>query len=550
MAAAAGGTALLSAAGCSAVPVLLGGGEPGTLLRSALPLPTPFQAPLTLPQILTPVRTDPTTDYYEIVQRPAVAQILPGVATPIWSYGGTFPGPTIVSRSGRRTVVRHMNTLAHPTVTHLHGGHTPHDSDGYPADLVLPSGMTTPPPMPHSNSGDDKKKKNDDDKKDNKDRDDSSRVQTTPPEMPGMEGMGSMPGAVSQVFRDYAYPVDQRAATLWYHDHRHGFTGASVWYGLAGFHLITDDEDERLPLPRGDRDLPLMITDRSFDATGAMPYPSSDPALITPGVQDAYGNGVLGDVILVNGSPWPVARVSRQRYRLRFLNASNARRYQLQLSPPPSSGPAFTRIGSDGGLLALPIPDDTITLASAERSEVIVDFGAYSPGTRLVLTNGLGAGSTGVVMAFDVDPSRTASRDDTRVPDQLSDIAPYDPSQAVVTRDFQFQNRGSDGWAINGAAYDPARPLATPRLGELERWRFVTDFHHPIHLHLEHFQVLSRNGGEIHNGDLGWKDTIDLGAAEAAEILVRFTNYSGRYVFHCHNLEHEDMAMMADFVTS
>jgi spore coat protein A len=164
------------------------------------------------------------------------------------------------------------------------------------------------------------------------------------------------------------------------------------------------------------------------------------------------------------------------------------------------------------------------------------------------LRNTWGSGSTSDVLAFRVGSGHRA--DDTRVPAQLSRIESLRPEAARVTRTFLLQNHGDEGWTINGAAYDPAHPLATPRLGVLERWRFVTDVHHPIHLHLNHFQVLSRNDEEPGPYDAGWKDTVDLRPAEAAEILVRFSDHPGRYVFHCHNLEHEDMAMMADFVVA
>jgi FtsP/CotA-like multicopper oxidase with cupredoxin domain len=459
---------------------------PGAQLRTARALPPAYQVPLPVPPVLAPVRTDATTDYYEITQRPANLTIFPGVSTPAWTYQGTYPGPTIVSRAGRRAVVRHTNQLPSPVVVHLHGGHTPHDSDGYPADLV--------PPGDH---------------------------------------------------RDYTYPFHQRAATLWYHDHRMGFTGPSVWRGLAGFHLVHDDEEDALPLPKGDHDIPIMIADRAFDAEGLLTYPSLDPTLTdTPGVTDAYANGVLGDVILVNGAPWPVLRVDRAKYRLRLLNASNSRRYRLVLTP----GAIFTQIGSDGGLLSAPIAQPALELAPAERFDVIIDFAAFPAGARVELRNTLGTGSTAQVMRFDV--AGPPVRDDATIPATLSRSATLDPASAVVTRNFLFQNAGgSMSWRINGQAYDPAHPLARPGLGQTEIWRFVTDLHHPIHLHLDSFEVLGRNGKQPGPYDHGWKDTLDLYPAQSAEILVRFTDYAGRFVFHCHNLEHEDMAMMADFVT-
>ena len=457
-------------------------GQPGTLLRSACPLPRPYRTPLPIPPVLRPVRTTADADYYEITQQVSDLEILPGLRTRAWTYGGGFPGPTLVSRSGRRTVVRHTNRLPRPTVVHLHGGHTPHEDDGYPADL-LDLGAT----------------------------------------------------------RDYTYPLDQRAATLWYHDHRMGFTGPSVWFGLAGFHLVHDDEETLLPLPAGERDIPLMIADRAFTADGQFAYPSADPMLMMPGVTDPYRNGVLGDVILVNGAPWPVLDVHPVRYRFRLLNAANARQFALRLDPPGR----LTQIGSDGGLLAAPVDQDAMRLAPAERADVVIDFAGYRPGTRVRLRNDFGAGGTAEVMCFDVSGS---AAEDSTIPAKLATIERLDPATATVTRDFVFQNHAS-GWKINGAAYDPAYPLALPRLGDTEIWRFTTDFHHPVHLHLDPFQVLARNGGAPGRYDGGWKDTIDLRPAETAEIAVRFTDYAGRFVFHCHNLEHEDMAMMADFVT-
>jgi FtsP/CotA-like multicopper oxidase with cupredoxin domain len=502
-AAAAGGTVVVAAGGMAAFG-LLGTGQPGVLLRSGRALPIPFRVPLPIPPVPAPSRTDATTDYYEITQQVAPIRVFDDVDTPAWTYDGTFPGPTIVSRSGRRTVVTHTNRLAHPVVVHLHGGHTPHDSDGYPVDAILPVGSVQP--------------------------------------MPPMPGMPSMPGDPVVGTRTYTYPMNQRAATLWYHDHRMGFTGPGVWYGLAGFHLVHDDEERALDLPAGDRDVPLMITDRAFDADGRFVYPSLDPDLVRPGVRATYRDGVLGDVILVNGAPWPVLTVDRAVYRLRLLNASNARRYRLSLD----HGGEFVQIGSDGGLLERPIRHDAIEMASAERFDVLVDFSGYPAGTRVTLRNTLGSGSTAVVMRFLVGggaPERYAP------PAVLTRLPAVRPERAVVTRDFLFATGTGDGWLINGREYDPAHPLATPALGRPELWRFTTDVHHPIHLHLDPFRVVARNDAEPGRYDGGWKDTLDLYPAQSASVLVTFTDYTGRFVFHCHNLEHEDMAMMADFVT-
>jgi FtsP/CotA-like multicopper oxidase with cupredoxin domain len=490
---------------------LVGPGQPGRLLRSQAPLPAPYRVALPVPPRLAPTHTDATTDYYEITQRVAQLRILPGLPTAAWTYGGSFPGPTVVSRSGRRTVVRHRNDLPEPVVVHLHGGHTPAGSDGYPIDLILPA----------------------------------SGAMAAGHEMAGTGGMAGMGGDVTMGERTYVYPMNQRAATLWYHDHRMGHTGLGVWRGLAGFHLVDDDESDALALPRGRRDVPLMIVDRSFAADGSFRYPQAPGG----GVTDPYMNGVLGDVILVNGAPWPVAQVDPARYRLRVLNASNARRYRLELDPQPAGGSALVQIGSDGGLLARPVGHDALEIAPAERFDVVVDFSRYRPGTRVRLVNRLGSGSTTGVMRFDITGQDRG--DDSALPERLgADGFPLVPSRAATTRTFVFRQGRGGTWTINDLAYRPGRALARPKLGAVEIWRFVTDFHHPVHLHLDHFQVLSRDGGKPGAYDAGWKDTVDVRPSEAVEIITRFTDYRGAFLLHCHNLEHEDMAMMGDFITT
>ncbi|MQA79772.1 MAG: multicopper oxidase domain-containing protein [Streptosporangiales bacterium] len=491
--------AALALPGCAA---LVREVQTGELLRSTAKLPRPFSVPLPIPPVATRSRRTSDIDFYDITARETEAEILPGVRTRILGYDGIFPGPTIVSRRGRRTVVRHANELTVPMVVHLHGGHTPPESDGFPVDLVFPRGYESP------ESGHD--------------------------------------GRIARGSRQYSYPMRQRAATLWYHDHRMDFTGPQVYRGLAGFHLVHDDEEDALPLPKGDHDVPLMICDRAFDEDGTFLYPSLDPALRTRrGVANAYMEGVLGDVVLVNGAPWPEMEVTATRYRFRILNASNARRYRLALTPKPGSGSPFVQVGSDGGLLAAPHELGTVPIAPAERFDVVIDFSAYPVGSTVTLTNELGdAEGTTQVMRFRVTRKE---KDDSRVPAKLSEFEVLRPEQAKVERRFRF---GRDDlsqhqmWTINGRLFDPARMDARPRLGQVERWRFVTDLHHPVHLHLDSFQV-QRDA----DNDNGWKDTVDVRPGEVVDVLVRFTDYAGAYVFHCHNLEHEDMAMMAAFET-
>ncbi|MGH3589021.1 MAG: multicopper oxidase family protein, partial [Pseudonocardia sp.] len=475
------------------------------VLTSAVPLPEPFRVPLPVPPVARPVGVDPTgAELYRVTQSVAEAEILPGVRTPILGYDGIFPGPTFETRRGRPVVIRHRNELPVPTVVHLHGGHTPAEHDGWPLDLVLPVGDTSDWTGHHGMVGD------------------------------------NVAGE-----RDYRYPTDQRASTLWYHDHRMDFTAPAVYRGLAGFHLVRDDEEDALPLPSGERELPLMICDRAFAADGSFAYPGLDQGMRTlPGVEDEWMEGVLGDVVLVNGAPWPVHDVDAARYRLRLLNASNARRYRLALTVPNGPNVPLVQIGSDAGLLAAPVGHEAIEMAPGERFDVVVDFSVLPVGTEVTMVNGLDGGRAGDVLRFRVVRK---GADDSRVPERLAEVEPLVPRAGATERTFRF-GRGDvgdhKGWTINGTSFDPNASLADIPLGEVEVWRFVTDVHHPVHVHLAPFQVLSRGGGKPGRYDTGWKDTVDLRPAEQVTLAVRFTDYPGRYVMHCHNLEHEDMAMM------
>src|SRR5690606_4406540 len=224
---------------------------------------------------------------------------------------------------------------------------------------------------------------------------------------------------------------------------------------------------------------------------------------------------------------------------------SNARRYRLRLD----GGASFVQIGSDLGLLDRPVKHDYIDLSPAERSDVVVDFSGVRPGTRIVLRNDFGNGSTAQVMAFVV--GRKVA-DDSRIPNRLVPIEKLDPTKAVRRRTWHFTRgrfKGHEGWTINNRPFDPDRMDARPRLGELEVWRFYSDLHHPVHIHLAPFQIVSRGGHPPGEFDRGWKDTVDVRPAEYVDVAVRFTGYTGRYMLHCHNLEHEDMAMMSAFET-
>ena len=463
----------------------IGGGAPQHSLMNR-----PFMVPLPIPRVLEPVAVDDTTDYYEMTMREARKAIVAGTQTPIWGFEGEFPGPTIVARSGRKVIVRQTNGLDVPVTVHLHGGVVPSESDGLPTDPILP-GMT----------------------------------------------------------REFIYPNQQPAATLWYHDHAMDVTGLHCYMGLCGFYLIHDEVEDALPLPAGAYDIPLAITDRSFHEDGSFDYPEIEG--------DTLLYGAMGDTILVNGARQPRLAVANRKYRFRILNASNARPYALALS----TGAPMTQIGGDGGLLPAPVDRDTIRIDAAERMEVVIDFSAYPAGTRIVLNNLLGHDNLSRIMCFDVIREDAS---DSSVPSQLRTVERLDPASAVQERNFEFGFDAANGlWTINGLAYEHHRIDAKPLHGTTEIWRISNgapsngdhtgladpgkDHSHPFHVHGVFFQVLDRNGGPPPAWEQGWKDTVSVGSQEAVRILVRFDGYAGNFMFHCHKLEHEDRGMMGHF---
>lgn len=438
-----------------------------------------FRRELQIPQVLCPTRVDATTDFYEIVQREALAEVLPGKKTPIWGYQGMFPGPTIKVRQGHRVQVRHINRLSTPTVVHLHGGLTPPDSDGFPTDYV----------------------------------------------MPGTD-------------RTYSYPND-RAATLWYHDHAMDHTGRNIFMGLAGLYIVEGDQEQSLLLPRDEQDVPLILQDRLFSADGALLY------------HPDFVDGPVTDTILVNGTPWPKMEVSACKYRFRILNASNARSFHLALS----SRQPFVMIGTDGGLLAAPRMLRDIPLAMAERVEVILDFSEYPLNSRITLDDLNQPEATRSILEFHLVRK---IKDDSRIPERLVESPAISSVYATRPREFVFTRANSKNsevqWSINGEQFDPAHAIAEVSLGDTEVWRLANhsfrEKHkviHPVHIHLVNFQILERNGGPALPHEMGWKDTVGLNVGDEVVVGMRVEGFKGRYLFHCHNLEHEDRGMMARF---
>jgi FtsP/CotA-like multicopper oxidase with cupredoxin domain len=428
----------------------------------------PFRRDLPRIPELLPTRRTRGADIYDVAIREGMSDVLPGFETPIYGYEGVFPGPTIRARKGRKAIVRQRNTLPFESNVHLHGGTVPAAHDGHPMDVIAPGGSF-----------------------------------------------------------DYEYPNDQDAASLWYHDHAHGRTSRTLYYGLLAMYVLEDEREERLELPRGDYDVPIVITDHAFNRDGSFRYAEN------------VDLGFRGDTITVNGAISPRMRVDRRKYRLRFLNGSNARSYTLQLGRRRP----MTQIAGDGGLLERPVRRREVPLHPAERVDLVIDFGEYMPGTELVLYNDDGEnGGTTAVMRFDV--GRGGGREEFDVPRRLRPLESLPGSRESRRWELAL---GTSQWHINGKGFDPNRVDAYPRVGSTEIWTWVNNSNrvHPMHIHGFLFRVLDRSSGRVHAADrLGWKDTVGVLPNETVRVLAHFAPYSGRYVFHCHALEHADKAMM------
>jgi FtsP/CotA-like multicopper oxidase with cupredoxin domain len=469
---------------------------------------TPFQRDLPLPAVLQPVGALPggvqcqlpaglpPPLLYEVSVQTAQQEIIPGTQTTIWGYNGLYPGPTIRASRNQPIVVRFINNLDQGGVhtelsTHLHGGFTPAESDGFPNLFIHPGG-----------------------------------------------------------FRDYCYPNiapdnddHDWQSTMWYHDHAMDLTGENVYMGLAGFYLAFDDAERDFidagVLPGDDFDIPLVLQDRRFDAGGQLVYDPLDH------------DGVLGDRFLVNGAIQPKLHVQRRKYRFRILNGTNARVYELRLS----TGQPFLKIGNDSWLLAAAQSRSTVFLSMANRCDVIVDF--RNAPSELYLENILeqkdGRGPTGNrlnpplrLLKFIVGNDPPVNNATVAPGTVIRPITPILDSEITRTRRFVFERRNG-AWVVNGRFFDPDRDDAVIRIGSAERWILENKsggWHHPIHMHLESHHPRRLNGVPIAPENSTQSDTTHLGKNGVAEVYMRFRGYLGRYVFHCHNIEHEDMRMM------
>ncbi|WP_243146965.1 multicopper oxidase family protein [Scytonema sp. UIC 10036] len=335
-------------------------------------------------------------------------------------------------------------------------------------------------------------------------------------------------------YKDYLYP-NTFAANFWYHDHGHTQTTRNVYMGLAGMYIVQDDEELALQLPQGNYDVPLIIQDRQFAPDGSFILNTNNQTT------------VMGDVILVNGVPWPFMQLANRKYRFRVLNASSSRSYRLSLS----TGDSLIAIGTDGGLMAAPVNTPELRIAPGERYDFIIDFSRYPIGTRVELQNlplqsNFNFSNTDKIMCFDVVRAET---DNSSIPNVLRNIQFIPESAAVRTRDFDL-DQINGVWVINGNRWNLNRIDANIPLNQVEIWTFrhpVNAGVHPMHLHGVKLQMLDRNGQPPLPYERGWKDVFYVGEDEIVRVIGIFGPQQGKFMYHCHNMVHEDFDMMSQF---
>jgi spore coat protein A len=633
--AAAGASSLLP--GRTAMPRLRAAAIAGGSLDAAS-IPK-YVTPLVVPPVMPPVAAA-AIDHYVIAVRQFQQQILPpGLpATTVWGYGAVqngatfnYPAFTIEAHVDRPVRVTWVNDLVDasgshlphllpvdptlhwanppggtdgrdtspafsstpgpytgpvPIVTHLHGGHSAEESDGFAEAWYLPAAADIP--AGYATVG--------------------SHYDEFASKFFAKFGQAWEPGTA--VFQ---YENDQLPSTLWYHDHTLGMTRLNVYAGPAGFYLLrggsSDLPDGALPGPApqlGDAagtryyEIPIAIQDRSFDRDGSLFYPDSraffdgftGPYVPDSDIAPIFNPEVFGNTMVVNGRTWPALEVEPRRYRFRFLNGCNSRFLILKIvdelparTPAPVALP-FWQIGSDGGFLPKPVRLRELLLGLAERADVIVDFTRLRVGTELYLVNeapdepfaGGRVGSdfpaadpatTGQVLKFVVVPLASV---DTSVPPERLKLPPFTPL-GPATNIRRLSLTESDSAVLDGVGPKEAElgivdelgnpvsfgwedPITeNPALGATEIWELhnFTGDAHPIHIHEIQFEVVDRQrfgpgraARPRERWERGFKDTVIAYPGEITRVKARF-DLPGLYVWHCHIVEHEDHEMMRPY---
>lgn len=471
--------------------------------------------------------------------------LLSGDTTSLETMGDSYLGPIIRVRKGQKIRVRFQNQLPEESIVHWHGMHVPEEDDGHPKDVI---------------------------------RNGETYV--------------------------YEFEIMNRAGTYWFHPHPHGRTGPQVYNGLAGLFIVTDEEEQRLKLPSGEYDFPVVIQDRIIDNRNQLVY-------LTRGRMERM-NGFLGNRIFINGKPDKILSLkSGCKYRLRILNGSNSRFYKLAWE----DGTPLIIIGKDGSLLDNPKSKAYVMLGVAERIDVWLDLTNRPEGSQMTLKslsfspgmmgmmggmrgrgrNSLPLGSTYEVLRINID--KTGSNN-FELPQRLAEFNKLDPANAVNRnnpRTFSFFMRRMQ-WTINGRTWEMTGVTEeeTVRLNTTEIWEIANtggwgmeddrkwmngrwrrrgrgeqgrnrenmmgggmQMPHPFHIHHLQFNVLERDisgmdsriWNSVKDGfiDEGWQDTVLLMPGMKVKLIMQFEDFKGLFLYHCHNLEHEDMGMMRNF---
>lgn len=475
---------------------------------------------------------------------PADVSIRPGPDTHVFKFHGKllkgpqetltvlpgYLGPIMNFQQGQKVRVFFYNELTEPCVAHWHGMHVPQIMDGHPMYAISKGARYV-----------------------------------------------------------YEFEVKNPAGTNWYHAHTHELTATQVYQGLAGLITISDEHEQKLELPRGDYDIPLIIQDRSFSHGNQLRYMLGMHQRMT---------GFHGETILVNGQENSTISVKSRAYRLRILNGSNARIYKLGWN----DGTPMTAIGTDGGLLQKPETLPYVMLAPAERIELWVDFSGREVGSELILQSfhyqgsahrgmgGMRGGMGRMGMMGGVGQNETLSIARFHIAEHVGE-SPKLPTELASMRRLTLKDCSNPdnsvpiaigmrhmAFQLNGRTFDmldyqsvekiPVNTIQRIRIfhenrgmgrgmaGGMGGMGMMMSQPHPIHLHGQQFQILSRrqnsrDGGydSVKDGFInsGWKDTVLVMPGEEVEIIKPFNDYTGLFLYHCHNLEHEDMGMMRNF---
>ena len=447
-------------------------------------------------------------------------KVLKGSSEVVDNNEGTYLAPTLRFKKGQKVRLILNNNLPAQSILHWHGLHVPANMDGNPMYAINQGETYT-----------------------------------------------------------YEFEIHNRAGTYWYHAHTHSVTARQVYSGLAGLLIVSDEQEQALNLPSGDYDVPLVIQDRSFDEHNQLVYSSHMMQRM---------QGFLGDQIMINGRPDFVLPVATRAYRLRLLNGSNSRIYKLAWD----DGTPISVIGVDGGLLERPEQHSFVMLAPGERLELWMDFSGRAIDTELTLRSlPFDAGGMGMMrgrgmmgggmMSVSSMPSGSdypvlkvrvtkKEEDTTTLPKVLTPITTLgikDAENAANPKTITLSMRHMSA-LLNGRSYkmndiqpDEIIPVNTLQLIEFDNGfsgGTMMDMPHPMHLHGEQFQIVKReinvrsqeNYQTVAPGFInsGWKDVVLVMPGEKVTIAKPFSDFKGLFMYHCHNLEHEDMGMMRDFL--